>query len=91
MADGPIFKRRHFGTPQSTLLILTNFIVFAVIITLKGKSIGWFFWITIALLALYNFNNIRKDREEYNKPRIIAYVVSVLLLVVMFLFFRLKG
>jgi hypothetical protein len=87
----PTFKRKHFGTPQSTLLIITNYVVFAVIISFANGKTGWFFWIAIGLLALYNFFNIRKDRDSYNKPRIIAYIVSVAILIGFFFLFKYKG
>jgi len=92
MLPEEVYKRRHFGTPQSTLLILTNFTVFAVSASIfVGCTINWFFWVTVGLLALYNFFNIRKDREEYNKFRVIAYVVSIIVMIALFILFRLKG
>lgn len=86
----PTFNRRHYGTPQSTLLIIANYIVFALVLSFSGGKTGWFFWIAMALLALYNFFNIRKDRESYNKPRIIAYIISIVMMVVFFFIFKLK-
>ena len=91
MDHNPMFKRRHYGTPQSTLLIISNFVVFGIILTLSGKNAGWFFWIALALLALYNYSNIRKDREEYTKARIIAYILSLAAIVGMFFLFRARG
>jgi len=92
MLPDDLYKRRHYGTPQSILLILTNYTVFAVFATIfaTGK-INWFFWVVIGLLALYNFFNIRKDREEYTRVRIIAYIVSILVMVLMFITYRLKS
>lgn len=87
----PPFKRRHFGTPQSTTLIIANYVVFAVILTFTSGKTGWFFWIAIGLLALYNFLNIRKDRDAYNKPRIIAYIISVAVMIGLFFLFKYKG
>jgi len=86
----PTFKRRHYGTPQSTLLIIINYVAFGVILTFSGGKTGWFFWIGLCLLALYNYTNIRKDRESYNKVRIIAYVISIVMMVVFFFIFKLK-
>ena len=88
-----VYKRRHYGTPQSMLLIVANFTVLTVTISLfaAGKHVNWFFWVSMGLLALYNFFNIRKDREEYTRPRIIAYVLSVLLMVVLFILVRLRA
>lgn len=87
----PVFKRKHYGTPQSTTLIIANYVVFAVVLTITDGKAGWFFWIALALLALYNFFNIRKDRGEYTKARIIAYVISVLVLIGMFFLFKFKS
>jgi uncharacterized membrane protein HdeD (DUF308 family) len=93
MLPREVYKRRHYGTPQSMLLIISNYAVFAVAASIftTPQSIGWFFWVVIGLLAVYNFFNIRKDREEYNKTRIIAYIISILLMVAMFITYRLKG
>ena len=87
----PTFKRKHYGTPQSAMLIIANYVVFAVVLSFTGGKTGWFFWIAILLLALYNFFNIRKDREEYTKARIIAYVISIVIMVAMFFVFKIKG
>jgi hypothetical protein len=93
MGPDDLYKRRHYGTPQSILLIMANFIVFAVdsSVFASEKTIAPFFWVVMGILAFYNFINIRKDREEYTRVRIIAYVVSVLLMVGMFILFRLKA
>jgi Mg2+/citrate symporter len=92
MLPDEVYKRRHYGTPQSILLIVSNFTVFAVLASIfaDGKTVNWFFWVGMGLLAIYNILNIRKDREEYNRARIIAYVISVLLMAGMFLMFRAK-
>jgi hypothetical protein len=93
MLPEEVYKRRHFGTPQSMLLIIGNYAVFAVSTSLfaSGKTINWFFWVCIGLLAIYNYLNIRKDREEYTKVRIIAYVTSIVLIVLVFFVLRLKA
>jgi uncharacterized membrane protein HdeD (DUF308 family) len=90
MESNPMFKRRHYGTPQSTLLIITNFIVFATVTTIFASSctVSSFFWICMGLLALYNYFNIRKDREEYTKARIIAYVISIVGMIAVFIVMR---
>lgn len=90
MLPNELYKRRHYGTPQSILLIVSNFTVFALVASVfaSGKTVNWFFWVAMGLLAIYNFINIRKDREEYNRARIIAYIISVLLMAVMFFLFR---
>ena len=90
MPPNELFKRRHYGTPQSVLLIITNFIVFgaATSIFVSPKSVYWFYWVVIGILAIHNYFNIRKDREEYDRMRIIAYVFTLALMVVMFFLFR---
>ena len=92
MGPDDFYKRRHYGTPQSILLIMANFIVFAVAASIfaSSKTISSFFWVVIGVLAIYNFINIRKDREEYSRVRVIAYIASVLLMAVMFIVFRLN-
>ena len=92
MLPDDLYKRRHYGTPQSTLLIMANYVVFAVDISLFGSSatINSFFWIVLGVLAIYNFANIRKDREQYNRSRIIAYAISLALMVFLFILFRLQ-
>jgi len=80
MQQGPVFKRRHYGTPESFTLITTNYIIAAVglsIFTNSQHKIYWFFWVVLGLLAVYNAFMLYKYREEYNKASIIAYVISV--------------
>jgi len=93
MLPNELYKRRHYGTPQSILLIMANYVVFAVAASIFASSdtINPFFWIVMGVLAIYNFTNIRKDREQYNRIRIIAYVISLALLVLMFILLRTKG
>jgi uncharacterized membrane protein SirB2 len=86
-----LFKRRprHNNTPESTLLIIANFIVISVATSLftSKDHISWFFWVIAGLLALYNFFTIRKNREEFTKPAVIAYALSIVVLIaVVFLF-----
>jgi len=92
MGPEDVFKRRHYGTPQSTLLIMANYVVFAVDLSLfgSGATVDTFFWIVLGVLAIYNITNIRKDREQYNRVRIIAYIISVALMAGVFILFRLK-
>jgi 4-hydroxybenzoate polyprenyltransferase len=92
MLPEDLYKRRHYGTPQSILLIMANCVVVALATSMFGSSntINPFFWVVLGVLAIYNFANIRKDREQYNRIRIIAYVASLLLLVIMFILFRLQ-
>jgi len=89
MLPDDVYKRRHYGTPQSILLIITNFTVFAVAASIFiSCTINWVFWVVMGLLGIYNFINIRKDREEYNRFRIIAYIVSILIMAAMLFLFK---
>jgi heme O synthase-like polyprenyltransferase len=93
MIPEEVFKRRrrHNNTPESILLIIANFIVVSISLALftAKHHVGWFFWVVIGLLAVYNFFTIRRNREEYNKITIIAYLISIIVLCL--LFFLLKG
>ncbi|WP_158989856.1 hypothetical protein [Mucilaginibacter sp. L196] len=93
MLPPELYKRRHYGTPQSILLLIANFTVFTVSVSLfaSGKTVNSFFWVAMGLLAIYNFFNIRKDREEYNRFRIIAYVLSIVIMIALFFIFRAKA
>jgi hypothetical protein len=42
----------------------------------------------MGLLALYNAYSIRREREEYDKIRIIAYIISIAGMVLLFFVFR---
>jgi hypothetical protein len=88
---GDIFKpRRKYGNmPRPVLLIITNYIVGCALFTLVTNT-TWFFWTVLVLLAVYNYYNIRRNREEYNKANIIAYVVSTVGLVLLYFIAR-KG
>jgi len=96
MIPEEVFKRRrhHNNTPESILLIIANFIVVSIDITLfaSHKSINWFFWVVLGFLALYNFYTIRRNREEFsNKGTIVACIISLVLLFVVFFLFRGKA
>lgn len=90
MLPEEVYKRRHFGTPQSFFLIMANYIVLVLAIQFFAMcaAISLYFWISMALLAAYNVYKIRREREEYDKPRIIAYAISLAGLVLMFFVFR---
>jgi hypothetical protein len=90
-----LYKRRrnHNNTPKPLLLIFTNYII-----TLVGTSlftscnhINQFFWVIVAGLAVYNFFNIRRFHDEYNKITTIAYIISVVVLIGLFIAFRITG
>jgi 4-hydroxybenzoate polyprenyltransferase len=86
----PIFKRRHFGTPETFTVIVANYIVVTLglmIFTNSQHHINWFFWVVLGLLAVYNAYSIYRYREEYNRVAIIAYVISLAGLGLLFLMF----
>ncbi len=90
-----VFKRRqrHNNTPESTLLIIANFIVVAVDESLfvTHKHVAWFFWVVLAFLALYNFFTIRRHREEFTKVDVIAFAISIAVLIATFFLILYKG
>ncbi len=91
MLPDEVYKRRpnHNNTPESITLIIANFIVFAVATQLfAGCKIGTFFWVIMGALAVYNFFNVRKYREDYQKPQIIAYVLSIIIMLAVFILMR---
>ncbi|MDF2431407.1 MAG: hypothetical protein JWP44_1038 [Mucilaginibacter sp.] len=92
MIPEEVFKRRrrHNNTPESTLLMIANFIVVAIDLTLftNRNHINWFFWVVIGLLAVYNYFTIRKNREEFTRITIISYCISLAVLIVMFFLFK---
>ncbi len=95
MIPEEVFKRRrrHNNTPESILLIIANYIVVSIDISLfanKGQ-VNWFFWIVLGVLGIYNFFTIRRNREEFNKATIIAYLISIVVLVGVFFLFRVKA
>jgi len=95
MIPKEVFKRRpgHNNTPQSTLLIIANFIVVAIATSLFANKnhVNWFFWVVVGLLAVYNFFTIRKNREEFTKPAIIAYSLSIVILIAVFFLYTAKN
>lgn len=78
MVSDDIFKRRrnHNNTPKYALLIIANYVVCCALFTLDTK-LNWFFGLTIALLAVYNYFNIRRNIEEFTRPVIIAYAINL--------------
>lgn len=88
-----VYKRRHFGTPESMSLIITNYVVMAISIEIWAlcDKIHWFFWVVTGVLAFYNYYTIRKNREEFDRKTTIAYIISVLGIGIMFFLFRLKA
>jgi hypothetical protein len=89
MEPHQVFKRRHFGTPESFIIITTNYIVVAVglAITASHHKIHWFFWVILGLLAVYNVFSLRKNWSEYNKVSLIAYFIGVAGLPLLFFMF----
>jgi len=76
-------RPRHNKTPKYVLLIIANYVVCCALFTLDLK-LNWFFFLTIALLAVYNYFNIRRNIEEYTRPVVIAYGVSLAGLILFF-------
>lgn len=93
MLPEELFKRKHFGTPESLLLIVANYVVIAVGVELFAMcdKINWFFWVVLGVLAFYNYYTIRRNREEYGRNNIIGYMISIAGLLLMFFLFRLKA
>jgi uncharacterized membrane protein YwaF len=92
MLPDEVYKRRHFGTPQSFFLITVNFVVLALAVQMFAACahIQTFFWVVLAGLVAYNIYKIRHDREEYDKIRIIAYIISLAAMVLLFFAFRIN-
>lgn len=92
MLPDEVYKRRpnHNNTPESITLIIANFIVFAVATQLfvSATQIKTFFWVVVGALAIYNFFNIRKYREDYSKAQVIAYVLSLIIMAIFFFVMR---
>lgn len=93
MIPEEIYKRRHFGTPQSVSLIVTNYIVTIIAIEVFAMclKINWFFWVAIGLLAVYNIFQIRKNQEVFDRKNLIVYGISLVLLLAMFFLLRIKA
>lgn len=88
MIPEELYKRRHFSTPWLVLLIMTNYIVVCVLYSIyHGIKPNWFFWIVLAVLGVYNFFELRKNREEITKATVIVLITSLVVLIgVYFLF-----
>ncbi len=88
-----IYKRKHFGTPESLMLIVVNYVVMALAIEIFAMctKIGWGFYVITAGLAVYNYYIIKRSRDEFNKTTTIAYVLSLAGVVLMFVLFRTKA
>lgn len=89
MEPQEIFKRRHYGTPESFTLITTNYIIVAVglAMTSAHHKINWFFWVIFGFLAVYNVFSLRKNWSEYDRASIIAYIIGTAGLGLLFLLF----
>ncbi len=84
MIPEELYKRRrqHDNTPSYITLIIANYVVlfFSASLLVSCNHIHWFFWVTTGFLALYNYYTIRRNLEEFTKPIIIAYVVSLIII-----------
>lgn len=92
MVPEQVFKRRpqHNNTPETVMLIIVNYVVFSISTQLFAMctKINAFFWIVLGCLVIYNFYIVRRNREEYSRIQIIAYVISLLGMVALFFLFR---
>lgn len=89
MVPEEVFKRRHYGTPESFSLIVANYVVLAIIMSIFGTSnLHWMFWVCLGLLAAYNANIIRRNLTEFSGTKMIGYIISLLGLIGMFFLFR---
>ncbi|MBS7566579.1 hypothetical protein KHS38_19395 [Mucilaginibacter sp. Bleaf8] len=80
MVPGNVFKDRNYSSQAIISLITINYIVFALAVQMCVSCTGlhWFFWIIIAGLAVYNFYNIRFNRDEFSEKKTqIIYVISL--------------
>lgn len=93
MVPEEIYKRRHFGTPQSVSLIVTNYIVTIIAIQAFAMclKINWFFWVVIGSLVIYNIFQIRKNQEVFDRKNLIVYGISLVLLLAVFFLLRIKA
>lgn len=90
MEPHQVFKRRHYGTPESFTLITTNYIIVALglaIFTNAQHKIYWFFWVIFGLLVLYNAYSLRRNWSEYDKVGVIAYFIGIAGLPLLFFVF----
>lgn len=92
MLPEEIYKRRHFGTPESVSLIIINYIVTIIAIqTFAMRTcINSFFWVVIGLLAAYNAFRINRNRDSFDRKNVIAYSISLVLLLASFFLFRMR-
>lgn len=82
-----LYKRRHYDTPSTFILLMINIVAVGVLISFfPHHTTNWFFWTAIGLLAVYNVFDIRKNRELYNRINIISYVVTMVVLVLLYVF-----
>ncbi len=93
MIPEELFKRRHFGTPQSVSLIVTNYIVTVIDIQVFAMctQIKWYFWAVLGLLAAYNFFQIRRNHEVFDRKNLIVFGISLILLLAVFFLLRTKA
>jgi uncharacterized SAM-binding protein YcdF (DUF218 family) len=90
MLPEEVFKRRHYNTPESFFLITANYVTVALAIEFWAMcpKVDWFFWVVIGLLVVYNVYKVHREREMYDKVRIISYAISVVGLFLLFFILR---
>lgn len=90
MLPDNLYKRRrqHNNTPPTILLVLTNAIVFVLMIQAftTCDGVNNFFWAALAVLALYNVYTIRRNTEEYTRVNIIVYTLSIAVMILVFFY-----
>lgn len=93
MIPNELFKRRHFGTPESVSLIVINYIVTVADIQVFAMctNIKWYLWLVLILLVAYNFYRIRRNLEDFDRKTLIAYGISWILLLAVFFLLRTKA
>jgi len=93
MLPEELYKRKHFGTPESVILIVVNYVIMSVAIEVFAMcaKVSWFFWVIVAGLAVYNYFNIKRNAHEYGRNNKIGYAVSLAGIVLMFFLFRMRA
>lgn len=77
---GMVFRNRNYSIQALISLSTANYIVFALLVQMcvSCTGINWFFWVGLALLALYNYYTIRRNTDEFQEKRTkIIYIGSL--------------
>jgi len=68
-------RRGHRNSPPTLLLIITNYIVSALLFTTISPT-NWFFYVVLVCLGWYNYYTIRRNQDEIIRINIIAYTIG---------------